>query len=344
MKLRPFLGLGLCLAITVQPVRAGEALKAPADGIPVGGETGRPPDDAEIAPPGGGDGGWLGGGGGGLASVDLNDKGTQVPEFPLIAVKGKNLIRTWPGLKKVIVEFQAGRHPAGVQIMKDTLAQCDQAKAANPGWREGKQAAATRAAYALALEMPQNTQAQEEAVGAAAEQSSPLLLDMNGNGRADVTSPHVHGALGAFVREGAVAFDIAGRGHGRVTEWLVPGADGLLAMDGNGNGTVDGITELFGDADGYDHGYAKLAILDRDRDGAVAGPELAGLSVWIDDGDGHCEPGELRSVQDHGITKLHVEHDDLASTMVRHGKLARTWDWFPRMAAALASARPGGLD
>jgi hypothetical protein len=179
------------------------------------------------------------------------------------------------------------------------------------------------------------------AVAAAQTVSSPLLLDLNGNGHADVTTPDVSDAYGPFVRDGATHFDVSGRGQGRLTEWLKPGQDGLLAFDANGNGIVDSITELFGDAEGFTDGFAKLALLDKNRDHELSGSELAGLSAWVDrNGDGVCQPGELAGVLTLGITAISVRHQHYESTFVRHGHRYKSWDWFPRSSqtGVLASA------
>ena len=137
-------------------------------------------------------------------------------------------------------------------------------------------------------------------------------------------------ATGPFVEKGSVMFDISGTGRPRRTEWLKPGQDGLLVLDTNGNGVVDSATELFGDADGYENGYAKLSILDRDSDGALSGAELSQLSVWVDDGDGLTQSGELKKVTDLGVSRIEVRHHSYASSFVREGKSFASWDWFPR--------------
>ncbi len=348
------------------PVSAGGP-GAPVDGIPVGGGVGVQAPDIDLASQGGvlsalngGRGGsgsgreesggkgppWLTGGSGdddedaSIGGVDLNDKGDQLPSpHENVACKQKKkgcLLRTWPGLKQVLLKFQAGDYAGGVAALETTCRQLDDAERAGLG-KPGKQAAATRRAFALAQETggtanadPASQTPVKEAVNTAAEQSSPILLDMNGNGIADVTSTHVTDPTGGFVREGSVAFDVSGLGRGWFTEWVKPGTDGLLAHDADGNGRVDSIVELFGDADGFEDGYAKLAMFDRDGDGAVSGGELAGLSVWIDDGDGLCQPTELRGVAEHGITRLSVRHVGYLSSFVRNGVEARSWDWFPR--------------
>ena len=160
--------------------------------------------------------------------------------------------------------------------------------------------------------------------------NASLVLDLNGNGLCDVTTPHHAFATGPFVERGSVTFDIVGDGVPRRCEWLKPDADGLLVLDKNGNGVIDGPTELFGNTDGYESGYAKLSLLDRNGDGVLTGSELAQLWVWEDNGDGGTQPGELKSVKTLGITKIDVRHSRYVSTFVRNGTQYSSWDWFPR--------------
>lgn len=189
---------------------------------------------------------------------------------------------------------------------------------------QGNQAAATKAVLALAEREGTGSDKLREAIAGAENQASPLLLDLNGNGVADTTTT----GLG-FNAEGSVWFDVSGKGVRRRTEWVKPGQDGLLVLDANGNGVCDSASELFGDTDGFADGYAKLALLDADRDGAIAGPELEHLRVWVDDGDGTCEVNEMSQVSALGITRIGLRHDRYVGTFVRDGRACRMWDWFP---------------
>jgi hypothetical protein len=54
------------------------------------------------------------------------------------------------------------------------------------------------------------------------------------------------------------------------------------------------------------------------------------VSVWIDNGNGICEPGELHSLAELGITMISVQHDNLTSSFVRNGRVYASWDWIPR--------------
>ena len=311
-------------------------------------------------------------GGAGGAGNFLRAFEQPVQGFPNLAVRGTGgagLLRTTPGLDKAMACIQQGNQGTAVQALQDTMNQVNQATSGQPGLVPGKQVAATQNALQIGqstLGSPGSGPFQDAAAGtpvaapvpgapaapnqpvnpaftnavaAAQNQSSPILFDLNGNGKADVTTPDARDARGPFVHAGSTRFDVSGRGQGRLTEWLKPGEDGLLAFDANNNGIVDSITELFGDAEGFADGYAKLALLDLNHDGWLKGSELAGLSLWVDrNGDGVCQPGELTGVRELRITAIAVHHHDYESTYVRNGKVCKSWDWFPRTEPAVSQA------
>jgi hypothetical protein len=48
-----------------------------------------------------------------------------------------------------------------------------------------------------------------------------------------------------------------------------------------------------------------LSALDADGDGWLTGKELGGLAIWQDkNGDGICDPGEVKSLAEWGIVAL----------------------------------------
>jgi len=263
-------------------------------------------------------------------------KDEPLANYPNLAVSHKFLLRCSPGLQKCKTALQGGNQAEGVSILQETINQLQAVKANNSTYTEGKQCAATRKAFDLGKQAVATMTCGVcsnflTAVSSADGQSSPVLLDINGNGIADVTTPDYTGDHGAFVREGSVGFDVAGRGRSARTEWLKPNQDGLLVLDANGNGLVDSASELFGDVDGFVDGYAKLTLLDANHDSILTGDELSKLSIWIDkDGDGICQPGELSSVIDLGISKISVRHQNYISSFERNGKSYHSWDWFPR--------------
>jgi hypothetical protein len=263
-----------------------------------------------------------------------------MPGYPLVTYKSCGHTRLTPALANAMARLQSGPDTyatvsEATALVKAGIDQVDQAVAARPTTPvQTEEALEPGNQYAAAVQIgsrPNCTVMEmSDAVGAAQQKSSPIVLDIDGNGVADVTTPHVSMATGPFVEAGSVMFDIAGTGRQRRTEWLKSGHDGLLVLDSNGNGVVDSAAELFGDADGYENGYAKLSILDRDRGGALTGAELTQLQVWVDDGDALTRPGELHRAADLGITRIDVRHRGYASTFVRNGQQFASWDWFPR--------------
>ena len=147
---------------------------------------------------------------------------------------------------------------------------------------------------------------------------SPLVLDLDGDG------------LELIALEDSVAFfDIDRDGVAERTGWAGPD-DGLLAIDANLNGVIDGAGELFGygetfsgrrgeepDADRllgpgdldtrYSSGFAQLAAYDSNDDGFIdAGDaQFSSLRIWRDlNGDGETDEGELTSLADAGVASI----------------------------------------
>ncbi|HLO78807.1 MAG TPA: calcium-binding protein [Magnetospirillum sp.] len=96
-------------------------------------------------------------------------------------------------------------------------------------------------------------------------------------------------------------FDVDSDGFLEQTAW-VTGGDGFLALDKNGNGSIDDARELFGT--GETDGFAVLAQYDSDNNGKIDDRDeiFTSLRVWHDsNGDG---VGELTTLADQGITSI----------------------------------------
>lgn len=160
--------------------------------------------------------------------------------------------------------------------------------------------------------------------------SDPLVLDLNGNGKIDVTGASSSKWRATkhnfFVKEGSVVFDIRGNGNAIRTEWVKSG-DGFL-VDNRKNQALDLIAKgknltvfnLLGDTEGNATGFAKLArFFDAESQiasnqgnvrapglGIIKGAELDDLLVWIDNGDGKAEKKEMHTLASLGITEIRL--------------------------------------
>ncbi len=60
----------------------------------------------------------------------------------------------------------------------------------------------------------------------------------------------------------------------------------------------------------WDNGYEALSALDDNGDGQLTGKELDGLAIWHDaNGNGICDPGEVRPLSDYGIVALSCRYE-----------------------------------
>jgi len=157
--------------------------------------------------------------------------------------------------------------------------------------------------------------------------STPIVLDLDGDGNLEASKgQHLPHTLCVPESE-LVAFDINADGFEELVEW-VGANDGLLVHDIVNNEVS--AKNLFGDATGFKNGFEQLATLDANKDGALTGEELAGLSVWQDkNGNAKIDDGEIHTLESLGITKLNVEAIELTATFERNGKYYKMWDWNP---------------
>jgi hypothetical protein len=126
---------------------------------------------------------------------------------------------------------------------------------------------------------------------------SPIVIDLNGDGVKTVS-----------LKDSTGTFDLLNTGDAIGSGW-VSAEDGFLAIDTNGNGTIDNRSELFGGAVG--EGHAKLQTFDSNHDGKVdAKDERFGeLKVWQDrNGNHRTDAGELHSLADVGIASLSARY------------------------------------
>ncbi len=111
-------------------------------------------------------------------------------------------------------------------------------------------------------------------------------------------------------RNAKVRFDADGTGP-RDWTWLTRDAAWLVHDPLQKKQVTSGL-QLFGNVTFWlfwENGYQPLRALDNDGDGFLTGHELDGLALWHDaNGNGVCDPGEVRSLHDWGIVKLSCQY------------------------------------
>lgn len=159
--------------------------------------------------------------------------------------------------------------------------------------------------------------------------SSPLVLDMDGDGKLEASGGQWNPHPGSFTQERLAEFDFWGNGFPVLMEWVGP-TDGLLVVPKQ-DGSIDG-TCFFGTSEGYPDGFSKLSLLDTNKDGVVFGKELEGLYVWQDrNQDAKVDNGELKTIQELGITSIGLNHKNGKAIFVMNNKTHAVYDWWPTM-------------
>ena len=170
---------------------------------------------------------------------------------------------------------------------------------------------------------------------------TPIAIDLNGDGIHTIARGQMQGS-----------FDLLGTGKAIQSGWLSKG-DGFLAVDSNGNGSIDSVSELFGGA-AKGSGFAKLASYDSNGDGVVNASDahFASLLIWQDaNSNGKTDAGELVSLKAAGVVSLNVGYTELpfldenqnlhlerSSVTLSNGKVADMTDVYFNVAAADAAA------
>jgi protocatechuate 3,4-dioxygenase beta subunit len=170
---------------------------------------------------------------------------------------------------------------------------------------------------------------------------TPIAIDLNGDGIHTIARADMQGS-----------FDLLGTGKAIQSGWLSKG-DGFLAVDSNGNGSIDSISELFGGT-AKGSGFAKLASYDSNGDGVVnaSDAQFGSLLIWQDaNSNGKTDAGELVSLKAAGVASLNVGYTELpfldannnlhlerSSVTMSNGKTADMTDVYFNVAAADAAA------
>ncbi|WP_065343436.1 calcium-binding protein [Acinetobacter gyllenbergii] len=139
----------------------------------------------------------------------------------------------------------------------------------------------------------------------------PLTIDLNKDG-----------IISTISKANGVNFDLDNSGFAERTAWVAP-TDGLLVLDRNKNGQIDGGAELFGTetllSDGRfaKNGFEALADLDSNRDGFITKEDalFGDIRVWQDlNTDGLATANELKTLEEVGIESIALEHTVRART------------------------------
>jgi hypothetical protein len=132
----------------------------------------------------------------------------------------------------------------------------------------------------------------------------PLALDLDGDGVEFVS------------RAASVAFDYLGEGNHQNTAW-VGADDGLLAIDLNANGTIDGASEIVFGGNGLTDLEGLAAKYDTNQDGVLDAQDaqFSSFGVWQDaNSNGVSDDGEFRTLAEAGIVSIDLKSNGQAYT------------------------------
>ncbi|MFK7788263.1 MAG: hypothetical protein AB8C95_02065 [Phycisphaeraceae bacterium] len=137
----------------------------------------------------------------------------------------------------------------------------------------------------------------------------------------------------------SVNFDLDADGVAERRPWVNPDT-AILVWDPDNTGTITTGVQLFGNMTFrmlFSDGYRAMDSLDDNRDGKLAGKELAGLALWHDrNSNGVSDKGEVTPIADTPIRAIATSQTDkvnglhpmhTAGLILDNGTTRPTWDW-----------------
>lgn len=149
--------------------------------------------------------------------------------------------------------------------------------------------------------------------GGEAEAKDPIVLDLDGDGIELTTAAS------------GVQFDLDADGSLERMA-TVTGGDGFLALDRNGNGTIDHGKELFGDQNGAANGFAELRRYDLNRDSVIDAKDeiYSQLRIFVDSNrDGVSQRAELGGLREMGISSISLADREVSESAAGGNRIAQ---------------------
>ncbi len=137
---------------------------------------------------------------------------------------------------------------------------------------------------------------------------SPLMIEMSDK-KIELSS-----------QENGIKFDIKGEGEQSRISWPENKSTGLLVLDRNKNGSIDNVHELFGnntigpDGKSSENGFHALDKYNDHGDDVIDARDsvFSELRFWFDyNRNGVADSGELISLPDLGVAKIHLNYVDM---------------------------------